>query len=173
MISMKKFIHSIPAIFQSEVAREQRALAELEHQRQQREHRQTIVRQAADLRDRIVAVRASFAAFSAKVDGFLNFPCEQVYRDCVESRIPPEVAGERLAGLEAFARHAKKIKQFAQTQIVTTAENRLAAFEKENAAALKGVEFVAADEPPFVPLELPINHYDGASAKLVEQGIAR
>jgi hypothetical protein len=167
MTTMKKFVNSVTSIFQSEVEREQRALAELERQRQAREARQIIVGQAAALSDRVTEAEAQCLAKCADVDRLVKFSFEELYQGFIAGTVSIETVAERLAGREAVARHAEKIKKQAHKYFVTTAENRLAAFKKEHADELKGIELTATEEPQFIAAELAADHFvSGASARL-------
>jgi regulator of protease activity HflC (stomatin/prohibitin superfamily) len=162
-----KFINSVTRIFESEIAREQRLLAEIEQARQDREARQRVVSQLATLRDRLTDAEAQFSAVCAKIDRLANYSVEGLFQQFISGPLSIEALGERLAQIEAASKHSAAIKKLARIQIIQTVENQIADFEKQHASALKGIDLKPSNESAFVPTTLPINHYaDGGAAAL-------
>lgn len=172
--TIKKFVNGVAIIFESEVQREQRELAEIENRRREREAREHIVRQAAVLRDKLPDAEAMYSAKCTEANRLINFSSDRVIDEFVQGLISIEVCGDRLAQIESAIKNAAAIKKRAHEYFVGTAERQLAEFEKQNAAALKGVQITAADEPPFVAADLGKDHYqNGAAAKLASNAITK
>jgi hypothetical protein len=166
-MSTLKFINAIPHLFESEIAREQRQLAEIDQARRDRESRQRVVTQLAALRDRLTDAEAQFAAVCAKIDRLANYSVEGLFQQFISGPLSIETLGERLAQIEAAAKHSAAIKKLARVQIVGTMEKQIAEFERQHSSILKGVDLKPSEATAFVPAVLPINHYaDGGAAAL-------
>jgi hypothetical protein len=162
-----KFINSVTRIFESEIAREQRLLAEIEQARSDREARQRIVTQLAALRDRLADAHGQLAAVCAKIDRLANYSTDQLYSGFIAGQLTVESLGERLAQREAMAQHSSAIKKLARKQIVETMEHQIAEFERQHSSILKGIDLMPSEATAFVPAVLPTNHYaDGGAAAL-------
>ena len=151
MNQLKQLLESVPLPFRSEVAREQRTLAKIEKQRQEREARLRIITQARQKRCAIQAGETDDSALSAKVDAIASRPVDNLYELFIGGQMSAPQLAQALTDREIMVKHGPEIKKRAHKMFVESAELSSKFFEKENAAALKGVDLSKPDDVVFVP----------------------
>jgi hypothetical protein len=169
-----KFLNSVPALnLSAQSEQEQKALAEAERLRRQREERLQVIGHFARLKDKLVGAQSQFSADCAKIDRLINWPIAALYRDFIEGRIQIEILGERLSDLEAVKRHSEPLKKALHAATIERAESELASFKRLYSKFIEGVELEAVPEAPTVATKLAQDFFvnPAGSAKLVQDAL--
>jgi hypothetical protein len=151
MNQLQEFLEAVPLPFRSEVAKEQRTLAKIEKARQDREARLRIITQARLLRDKIPLMEVKEAELSGKMGSLTQTPVEKLYDMFIGGELSVTQLTQALTDQEIIAKHAPEINKRAHKKFMETAIFASKQFEKENAAALKGVDLTKPDDAKFAP----------------------
>jgi hypothetical protein len=151
MNQLQQLLESVPLPFRSEVAKEQRTLAKIEKARQDREVRLMIITKARLLRGKIPATAASETALSNQIESFAKGLLENLYDSFISGQMSAIQLAQALSYREVIAKHAAGIRERAHSVLVEPAIFASKQFEKENAAALKGVDLTKPDDAKFAP----------------------
>ncbi|MDR3413790.1 MAG: hypothetical protein P4L87_22995 [Formivibrio sp.] len=173
-MNAKSFLNNVPALnLSAQTEQEQKALAEAERLRAEREEKLQIIQHYARLKDKLTGAHSQHSAACAKIDRLVNWPIEALYSDFLEGRIAIEILAERISAVEVAKRHAEPLKKLLHATTIERAETELANFERLYKKFLEGVELEAVPEAPAIAATLPKNHFvnpDG-SARMVQDAM--